>query len=172
MKKLKYALTLMLAITAIMAIARPSPVLATAIGVNGTVQNRVVSIDGNGRELQLPDVGYKVFEVHRTATGAQVTDERGKTPTNGLLHMVCVESGTAGTAPYEYALVFDELTSAAIGYPTGATSGRKLLPPVQRATSTERCVTVDAQFTSGLFVLNSSAVGATYVYWRPIGGKD
>lgn len=114
----------------------------------------------------------------RWQTAVQLIDERGRAPSNGLVHQVCVETGTLGTAQNDYVILFDSNSISGMGHGLTSTNfsgsaieGRKLAPPIYRATLTERCVVLDAQFTSGV-VSGSSTDASYYIYWRPNGGRD
>jgi len=140
---------------------------AGAVSVTRTKKSLIRTNDANGNPVVLEsDKGWRVFEVANTTSETQVSDENGVAPAAGILHMVCVESRAADVNPSTYwAIVWD--TSSA----TGGTSvtGRRILPPVERASEAARCVVVDAVFTLGLRVLNGIASGSTYIYWRGLG---
>lgn len=130
-----------------------------------TVVDRTMTRDSGGSVLTDEARGYKVHEVFNSATAQLVVDEDGTAPTAGVLKKVCVSSGSATT---EYAVVYD---SASITGITATTSGKALHPLLNRATATERCLDINAQFHRGLVVIQDSAVGRTYVYWRKLSGR-
>ena len=143
---------------------------AFATAVTGTRASLQSTKDDSGYPVQIEsDRPWKVFAVENTTSETQVTDEDGKTPTTGVLHKVCLESAPAFPAADDWAVVWD---SSAI---TGTTAaGRRLLPPIMRASRAEKCTdVVDLIFTKGLRVLNgaSTGVGGTYIYWRELGAK-
>jgi hypothetical protein len=105
-------------------------------------------------------LGYKVFESSGSASAVLVKDEVNNAATSGLLHQICV-SGNAG-----FAVAFDSNTTSGIT----ANGGGALGPQVSPVSSAQTCLVVDAQFNNGLVLINSSAVGASYVYWRPARG--
>ncbi len=142
---------------------------ATAIGAGGGKKSVGRMNDSSGYPIQFNnDKPWKVFEVANTATAAQVVDEDGVAPKQGMLHKVCVESGTAAGDAFlgQMAIVWDTVTAADM---TVVGTGRRIIAPMSRAT-TAWCLEINALFTSGLGIKNSSAVGSTYVYWRELGG--
>jgi len=122
--------------------------------------------DASGYPIAIDsDRPWKVFEVRDTIAETQVTDEDGKTPTGGVLHKVCVESAANFPLNTDWVLVWD--SAAATG--TQA-SGRRLLPPITRASAADKCSDIiDAVFTRGLRVQHGSVNGASYIYWRELG---
>lgn len=142
---------------------------AGAVSVNRTKTSLAQTKDDSGYPLTLEsDKAWKVFEVFNTTDETQVTDEDNVAPTSGILNRVCVESAEESGGNFAYVLVWDSAAS------TGgvAVSGRRLLPPVHRVSDQLYCTAeVNALFTLGLRIDQSGQPGATYVYWRPLGGK-
>lgn len=164
MKKLSTMFALILAASLIGQFAQ-----AVATGTGGGKKQLGRSMDPNGYPLALSeDKAWKVFEVAYTATAAQIVDESGVAPKQGMIGKVCLETGTSGSAHLENVLLWDTITASDIAF---ATTGRRLSPPLPRATLTAECTTLNALFTAGAAVKNSSAVGSTYVYWRELGGS-
>ena len=142
---------------------------AVATGTGGGKKALFRTMDANNYPLAIDDdKAWKVFEVFNTATAAQIVDENGVAPKQGMIKKVCRETGTTGSAHLEYVLLWDTITAADMAL---ATSGRRLAPPLPRATLTVECTDLNALFTAGAGVKNSSAVGSTYVYWRELGGS-
>lgn len=155
------------------------PVQAFAAAVTGTRASLQRTLDANGNPIGIEsDRPWKVFEVISSQSETQVTDEDGKTPTTGVLHKACLESGPAIVQNNDWLIIWD--SSAATGT---AALGRRLLPPLMRAsaaastafgTQALRCTEVmDAIFTKGLRALQgqSTGVGTSYIYWRDLGGR-
>jgi hypothetical protein len=140
---------------------------AGAVSVTRSKKSLIRTNDASGNPLQLEsDKGWRVFESANSTSEAQVVDENGVAPTSGILHMVCVESRASSDVSSTYwAIVWD--TAAATG--GAAVTGRRLLPPLVRATDAILCQTLDAVFTLGLRVMNGVAYGSTYIYWRGLG---
>lgn len=135
-------------------------------GAGATLRDRVNPLDSNGHELAPNVTGYKVFVTSGTTSLTQVVDEAGVAPVAGTIHAVCVDAGTAT----ESAVVFDSATASGL---TAAANGTKMVAPaVYKATANERCLVVDAGFHKGAVVLNSFTIGASWVYWRPIGRRQ
>ena len=161
-------LSTMFALTLAALIAVQS-VHATAVGDSGGKKTVGRTMDANGYPLAIDgDKAWKVFEVKDTTTAAQIVDEDGVAPKQGMIKRICVESAPAIPAANDYAFVWDTITAADMAI-TGA--GRRVAPPVQRLSGVEKCVDIDALFTSGAAVKQGTAVGSTYVYWRELGGS-
>ena len=149
-----------------LAVSYPAHSIGTAIGAAGTLQDRTPAMDGNGRTMTNEQVGKKVFEVIDSSAIFRVSDESGRYPTNGTLERVCISSG----ATSEFVVVADTNTNTGL---TVATTGKRLMPPLHRATNADRCTPkLDAQFTSGIGALQNNISGSYYIYWRPNGGKN
>lgn len=145
----------------------PPKAFAAAIGAS-TRKDWVRRVDGNGNQLPLPDIGYKVFEV-MNATLSQVVDEDGLSPVQGVVYQVCMETGSVTTWD---TLLFDT-TSLLVDVNT---TGRRLGPPMYapwQGTTTETvpCIVLNAQFTRGIVVLRKAAAGGAWIYWLPNGGR-
>lgn len=132
-----------------------------------TVKPRAWKKNSAGVEMLPGNKAYKVWEVHNTTSASLVLDEGGTAPTSGTLHKVC---GSSGTATSETFVVFDASATLMSPALSIGVADRALMPPVNRATATERCLEVNAQFHRGLVGLNSAASGRTYIYWSPNGG--
>lgn len=139
-----------------------------------TPPDRRQPVDGNSVAFTEDHfVGYKVFVA--TAAGAVVVrDEAGNAAVAGVLHMVCVSSGSATS---DYAVAYD--SAGALGNILGITAanqttnvGAQITPLLNRSTTLPLCQTVDAQFNNALILLQSAAPtnGTTHAYWRPLGG--
>lgn len=164
MKKLSTMFALILAATLAGQFAQ-----AVATGTGGGKKSVARMNDSSGNPVLFSDdKPWKVFEVAYTATAAQVVDEAGVAPKQGMIKRVCRETGTTGSAHLEYVLLWDTITASDIAY---ATTGRRLAPPLPRATLTVECTEINALFTAGAAIKNSSAAGSTYVYWRELGGS-
>ena len=141
---------------------------ATAIGAGGGKKSVSRSLDQNGNPLQInDDKPWKVFESAYTTVPAQVVDEAGVAPVQGLVKRICLESSSAAIPASETAILWDTSVAANM---TAAGTGRRIMPPLPRATGVVTCVEINAMFTSGLGVMNSATTGSTYVYWRELGG--
>lgn len=163
MKKLSTMFALILAAT-----LAGQFVHATAVGDSGGKKPVGRTMDANGYPLSInDDKPWKVFELKDTTTAAQVVDEDGVAPKQGMVKRICVESAPAIPVPTDYTYLWDTITAADMAI-TGA--GRRIAPPIQRLSGVEKCVEINALFTSGLAVDNGQAVGSTYVYWRELGG--
>ena len=144
---------------------------AGAVSVQRTKRSLIAQRDASGNPIVFAgDKAWKVFELKDTTTETQVSDESAVAPVFGILHKVCVESAPsiAGNSPVavtDWALVWDTTTA------TGAQgAGRRLLPPLMRATAALVCSPdLDVLFSLGLRVANGGAAGSTYVYWRGLG---
>lgn len=153
----KYLMSLM-----VLAICAGQSFATGATGSGGGKKSVARMNDSSGYPIQFnDDKPWKVFEVNATATAAQLVDEGGVAPKQGMVHRVCVESGSA------LAIVWDTVTAADI---SASGSGRRILPPVLASAAAVVCVDINALFTSGIGVKNTTAVGSTYVYWRELGG--
>lgn len=142
---------------------------ATAVGDSGGKKPVGRTMDANGYPISIDDdKAWKVFELKDTTTAAQVVDEDGVAPKQGMVKRICVESAPAIPVPTDYTYLWDTITAADMAI-TGA--GRRIAPPIQRLSGVEKCVEINALFTSGLAVDNGQAVGSTYVYWRELGGS-
>ena len=64
-------------------------------------------------------------------------------------------------------IVWDTVTAANM---TTLGSGRRIAPPIQRVSGVEHCVEINAEFTSGIGVMNGLSTGTSYIYWRELGG--
>ena len=163
MKKLSTMFALILAAALVGQFAH-----AVATGTGGGKKSVAGMRDSSGYAVAFnDDKPWKVFEVAYTATAEQLVDEAGVAPKQGMIRRVCRETGTTGTAHLENVLLWDTITAADISF---ATTGRRLAPPLPRATLTAECTEINALFTAGVGIKNSSAVGSTYVYWRELGG--
>ena len=136
---------------------------ATAVNAGGGKKSVARMQDSSGGPIMInDDKPWKVFEVMNTATAAQLVDENGVAPKQGMVKRVCVETGAATLA-----YIWDTVTAANI---VSSGEGRRILPPVVSTTTAVVCVEVNALFTSGIGIKNSAATGSTYVYWRELGG--
>lgn len=142
---------------------------AVAIGAGGGKKSVARMIDNSGGPVMFSDdKPWKVFEVKDTATAAQVVDESGVAPKQGMVKRVCLESAAAIPAASDSVIFWDTVTAADMA--TGGGS-RRIMPPVMRVSGAEHCLEVNAMFTSGLGVKQGASVGSTYVYWRELGGN-
>lgn len=143
---------------------------ALSVSVAGGKKDINRSKDASGNPLMFnDDKGWKVFANELATAEIQVTDESGVAPKQGILHKICVESGSAA----QWALVWDTsaITSAGTASAAAAVVNRKLFPAVFSQTSASYGCTPDinAVFTAGLRTINSDATVRTYIYWRGLG---
>ncbi len=144
--------------------------MAHALNVNrgGGKKSVARMLDSSGNPISFnDDKPWKVFEVKDTTTPAQLTDEDGNALKQGMVRRICVESAPAIPTAADNAVFWDTVTAADM---TVFGGGRRIAPPIQRLSGVEKCVEVNALFTSGLGIKNGAAVGSTYVYFRELGG--
>lgn len=129
------------------------------------VSDRGAPLDGNGTHYDnAAYLGYKVF-IATSATATPLLDNNGNVVPNGQLHMVCTSSGAATT---ENVVVFDSNTISGISI---TSVNQMIMPPLNRSATAQTCSpSLDAQFNTGLIILNSVNSGQSTVYWRPSGG--
>jgi hypothetical protein len=131
---------------------------------NASVKSYGRTLDASGYAVQIPsDKPWNVFAVEYSATAAQVVDARGNAPKQGLVGRICLESAPAIPSASDWAILWDTITAANM---TATGTGRRIFPPVQRVSGVEHCVDVNAQFTSGLGLMQGATTGSTYVYWK------
>lgn len=154
-------------LSAVMAlVALAGLVYAAAPGSAGGKKAQLVPVDGNGRAWA-DKRPVHVWEILNSASASQVLDNDSSQPKTGILIKMCVSSGTATS---EYAVAFDSNTTSGLSI---TTTGKRLMAPLHRATTSERCSDeLNVEFTSGLVGLNSAATGGTYIYWKPNGGSN
>ena len=141
---------------------------ATAVNSGGGKKSVARMNDSSGYPIQFnDDKPWKVFEVKDTSTAAQLVDESSVAPKQGMVKRVCLESAAAIPAASDSVVFWDTVTAADIAT-SGA--GRRIMPPVMRVSGVEKCLEVNALFTSGLGIKQGASVGSTYVYWRELGG--
>ncbi len=109
------------------------------------------------------DKPWKVFSLEYATAGAQVVDERGNAPKQGIVGRICLESAPAIAAASDWAILWDTGVAANM---TASGTGRRIFPPVQRVSGVEHCVDVNSQFTSGLGLMQGASTGSSYVYWK------
>jgi hypothetical protein len=158
----------MLLVLAVLAPFCAELALATAVNAGGGKKSVARMNDSSGYPISFnDDKPWKVFELKDTTTAAQVLDESGVAPKQGMVKRVCLESAPAIPSASDYAYLWDTVTAADMVI-TGA--GRRIAPPIQRLSGVEKCVELNALFTSGLGIDQGTAVGSVYVYWRELGG--
>lgn len=139
-----------------------------AVGAGGGKKYLGQSKDGNGYPLAIAaDKAWKVFAFEFQTTPAQLVDEASVAPVSGMINRVCVESAVGISGASDIVVIWDTVTAANMTL-TGA--GRRLVPPIQRASNVQSCLEVNAEFTSGVGVMQSLNTGGTYIYWRELGG--
>lgn len=138
---------------------------AAAVGSRGGKKAITRRIDASGYPIGFSDdIPWKVFE--STQVGAyQVVDESGVAPKVGMVGLICIST----TATTEYMVIYDT-TVVATGL-TSAAAGVRMAPPFMGSSTAAKCLTLNAEFTSGLAVYESTsaAYGGVYVYWRELG---
>ncbi len=135
-----------------------------APGTAGGVKPMARTMDANGNPVLFSqDKPWKVFALEYATAGVQVVDERGLAPKVGIIGRICLESAPAIPAAADWAIVWDTITAANM---TASGTGRRIAPPFQRVSGVQACTEINAQFTSGLGIMQGAATGSTYVYWR------
>jgi hypothetical protein len=122
------------------------------------------TIDSSGNPVQFnQDKPWNVFALEYATAGAQVVDERGQAPKQGIVGRICLESAPAIAAASDWAILWDTAVASTM-LATG--TGRRIFPPVQRVSGIEHCVDVNVKFTTGLGLMAGATTGSTYVYWK------
>lgn len=144
---------------------------AASVSTIGGKKSVARMIDSSGGPIGFnDDKPWKVFE----STGinaTQIVDETGVAPKQGMVNKICLSSA----AVTSWAAVYDSSSTASSTGTLGQTvNGKRLGPVIIGQAAVEHCLTLNALFTSGLFVeIYPSALGApggVYVYWRELGG--
>jgi hypothetical protein len=139
-----------------------------AVGASGGKKSVARMLDNSGNPIAFnDDKPWKVFSFEFQTAPAQLVDEAGIAPKQGLVKRICMESAPAIPAALDNAVVWDTAVAATMSL-TGP--GRRIAPPIQRLSGVEKCVEINAEFTSGLGVMQGVSGGSTYVYWRELGG--
>lgn len=167
LKKLVQVSTVVLLIGAAVIAAAPEQALAGAVGAS--VKQYSVTIDGNGRQPSVNgDKVWKVFEIIQSETASLIKDEAGKAPVVGVIHQVCAETGTVGSAQDQWVFLWDRASTTTPALVPNTT--RTLMAPLPRATTTVACSGIlDAVFTEGAVVGQSATGRRAWVYWAPSG---
>lgn len=148
------------------------PAFAASPASGVTVKRRVMK-KSMVRMAELEQFGQKAFEIKNTSEPQLVVDESGTAPTTGVLHRICLSSGSPTAYYNELFAVFD--ASATLNSPaiTINTVGRALFPPMNRLSRQYVCSErIDTQFHRGLVGVTNFAAGGAYVYWSRNGGAD
>lgn len=143
------------------------PVFALSVSVNR--KNFVITRDGNGLQ---PEVGgdkpWKIYELSVNETASVLRDETGTPQTQGVVHQICAETGTVGTAQNEWVSLWDRVSTTTPAL-NASTTGM-IYAPISRATLTIVCSPIlDAIFTAGAIVGQSALGKRAWVYWAPSG---
>lgn len=139
-----------------------------AVGAGGGKKAVSRMLDANGNPIVFnDDKPWKVFAFEFQTTPAQLVDEAGVAPKQGLIKRVCLESGPAVVAANDWAIVWDTLTASNM---TAGGAGHRVAPPLVRVASATYCLEINAEFTSGAGVMQGLSAGSTYIYWRELGG--
>ncbi len=165
---------LVLAMSAV-AHANVAVTVGNAVGANGGKKQTARMIDASGYPIVFnDDKPWKVFSLEYQTGPAQLLDESGVAPKQGLIKRICMDSAPAIPLAADWAMVWDTSAGNASGIGPGAgvlTAGRRIAPTIQRVSGVEKCVELNVMFTSGLELLQGAATGSTYIYWRELGGS-
>ncbi len=139
-----------------------------AVGAGGGKKAVSRMLDANGNPITFnDDKPWKVFAFEYATTPAQLVDESGVAPKQGLVKRICLESAPALVGATDNVVVWDTLAVAGM---TISGVGRRIAPPIMRLSSVEKCVEINAEFTSGIGVMQGVSTGSSYIYWRELGG--
>ena len=141
---------------------------AHATSISSSKKSVARMADSSGYPVMFnDDKPWKVFESANTTTPAQIVDEAGVAPKQGMVKRICLESAPAIPTADDNVILWDTSTAAAMDV---SSTGRRIVPPLQRTSGVDRCVEINALFTVGLAVKNGKSEGSSYVYWRELGG--